>query len=257
MYRGYKLNANTISLGAIYKSIGEAERKRNTDIVDQSLSRCKGINGKINASKLESTWFPLVEADVFISHSHKDEDFALRLSGWLSKTFKLRSFIDSCVWNYADNLIKIIDEAYCIEDGKFNYELRNRSTSHVHLMLASALTKMINKTECLIFVNSQNSISPDKSINRTGSPWIYHEINVAEMIKKVRKRKPVVAQEGRRMVNASAMPNFEYDVNLDIFDDISMQTLYRWSKRHSFQSSNHALDTLYSMTTKQPQLLNG
>jgi len=46
------------------------------------------------------------------------------------------------------------------KDGKiYDYELRNYTTSHVHMMLSTALTEMIDNTECIMFYNTSLSVS--------------------------------------------------------------------------------------------------
>ena len=84
---------------------------------------------------------------------------------------------------HANDLLKEIDNRYCRyqeTDGQFFYEYdnRNRSTSHVHMLLNGALAKMINKTECLFFVNTPNSVNAQDAENpsKTASPWIYSEL---------------------------------------------------------------------------------
>lgn len=75
--------------------------------------------------------------------------------------FKLTAFVDSCVWGYCDDLLKQIDNEYCKKkDGKtYDYELRNYTTSHVHMMLSTALIEMIDNTECIMFYNTPSSVT--------------------------------------------------------------------------------------------------
>ena len=72
-------------------------------------------DGFLDGSKMQANWFPQIKADVFISHSHKDRELALTLAGWLRETFGLTAFIDSCVWGYANDLLKMIDNKYCYQ----------------------------------------------------------------------------------------------------------------------------------------------
>ncbi|WP_172196658.1 hypothetical protein [Saccharibacillus qingshengii] len=143
-------------------------------------------DGSIDGSRLQDDWFPTIKADVFISHSHDDENSALEIAGWLKVRFGLVAFIDSCIWGYCNDLLKQIDNEYCFrkEDGMYDYNLRNYSTSHVHMMLSTALTKMMDKTETLFFLNTPNSINTQQAINKTYSPWIYHELATSEKLRK-------------------------------------------------------------------------
>ncbi|HTF28713.1 MAG TPA: hypothetical protein VK625_07705, partial [Flavitalea sp.] len=104
----------------------------------------------------------------FISHSHSDKEKAIALSGYLFHEFDLRSFVDSCVWGYANDLLKLINDKYCKSlDGKlYDYNKTVFSSSHVHMMLSSAISSMMDRTECLFFYNSPKSISAYKGEGR-------------------------------------------------------------------------------------------
>ncbi len=92
------------------------------------------LNGTaINGTSLQNDWFPEIEADIFISHSHKDKDLALGLAGWLHSTFNLKCFIDSCVWGYVDNLLELINAEYSDKqvtsyDCTYNHEKCNTAS---------------------------------------------------------------------------------------------------------------------------------
>ena len=180
----------------------ESEFSASNEKIRKALKTFILDNGHIDASALQDEWFPAIKADVFISHSHKDLPIAKALAGWLKNTFGLSSFIDSFVWGYCDELLKEIDNKYCknrIDSKRFskgdketyNYTLRNFTTSHVHTLLSSALSQMIDKTECVIFINTPQSVSISSEIESikgnsiTTSPWIYHELAMTSIIKTV------------------------------------------------------------------------
>lgn len=54
--------------------------------------------------KFRNCYF-LFDIDVFISHSHADEDEAIRIALSMEK-IGLKAFVDSCVWVHADELLK-------------------------------------------------------------------------------------------------------------------------------------------------------
>ena len=64
---------------------------------------------EIDGTKIQEEWFPEIEADIFISHSHEDKDLACALAGWLYDTFKLKCFIDSCVWGDSKELLELMN----------------------------------------------------------------------------------------------------------------------------------------------------
>ena len=117
------------------------------------------INGKNDGNKIQANWFPEINADVFISHSHADEELAKALGGYINEKTNLKSFIDSEVWGYSNELLRHIDNNYCKFPNKnlYDYELRNHSTSHVHMMLSVALMQMISKCRYFILLDTPNS----------------------------------------------------------------------------------------------------
>lgn len=54
---------------------------------------------------IQNDWFPEINADIFISHSHSDRDLANGIAGWINQKFGLRCFIDSNVWGHADMIL--------------------------------------------------------------------------------------------------------------------------------------------------------
>lgn len=138
----------------------------------------------IDGKSISEEWFPTEKYDVFLSHSHKDLEKVLAFAGWLVCTFDLKCFVDSCTWDYCDNLLKQIDDKYCKNEhsNTYSYTKRNYSTSHVHMMLSIALSKVMDLSECVMFINTPHSISVKKNFGdlqkgknckqSTASPWI-------------------------------------------------------------------------------------
>lgn len=84
---------------------------------------------------------------------------------------------------YSNNLLRKIDNQYCRMEAisSYDYNKRNYSTSHVHIVV---LSKMIDSTECLLFLNAPNFITPGTVIQQTESPWIYFEIAMSRLIRR-------------------------------------------------------------------------
>lgn len=268
MYRGFNLSLER-------KVFKEEDFEDLREIGFQSLTCQKAtIEGIINSfidddgfldgSKMQANWFPQIKADVFISHSHKDRELALALAGWLRETFGLTAFIDSCVWGYANDLLKMIDNKYCYQKATktYSYQKRNYSTSHVHMMLSVALTQMIDNTECLFFLNTPNSITPNPIINQTESPWIYSEIATSQLIrkKKLEEYRQVALMESQKTFSDGGELKFRYDLPTEYLTEINADILETWEKYwSSLDSSNykypqysenlrvHALDKLYEL----------
>lgn len=153
MFSKFKLNDIVYSDFKEYESLGkEYYAKIQTDI-QSSLKEFIGIDGVIDGTKLQESWFPTKQKfSVFLSHSHADEKVAVSIAGFLKKELNLNTFIDSCLWGYSNDLLREIDEKYCRHSNgtSFDYDKRNYSTSHVHMMLSIALSRMIDKCESYV-----------------------------------------------------------------------------------------------------------
>lgn len=259
MFSKFKLNDIVYSDFKEYESFGkEYYAKIQTDI-QSSLKEFIGIDGVIDGTKLQERWFPTKQKfSVFLSHSHADEKLAISIAGFLKKELKLNTFIDSCLWGYSNDLLREIDERYCRHSNgtSFDYDKRNYSTSHVHMMLSIALSRMIDECEAVFFLNSENSISIGEEINRerTASPWIYNELSLADMI----EIRPINCYRDRFLqfshraydaVNESSSLQIKYEVDKILRNFISlsrhdlMVCAKEWKENDkSFQS---ALDYIY------------
>jgi len=215
--------------------------------------------GRLNAATLTADWFPQINADVFISHSHQDYEDVVALAGWLHQKFGITAFIDECLWGFCEKLLKLIDNKYCLtrdEDGNFyDYQKRNYSTSHVYMMLAMSLVEMIYNTECLFFYNTPNSVAPKdifSSTEQTLSPWIFTELEMTKMIKireprEHRKQiKKSLSEEAYRQFSNMEL-RVEYNIDLSHLIELDVNFLNQWQKKASAFNRDEckALDYLY------------
>lgn len=253
MYRGFNLDIADEDFSSWF-DIGNRMHENNKAQVERKIESFKDGSGDLLASRIIDSWFPPVKAEVFLSHSHRDAEQVIRLSGYLYKVFGLTSFIDSCVWGCSDDLLQIVDDTYCYNrtTGRYSYERRNRSTTHVHLMLSTALAKMINSCECIMFVNTPHSISPAEYIggdDTTHSPWIYSEIAITNL---VQKRSPAdhrgVAFRADALVEKAAESlNVRYQLDMTHLTPMATDDLVRWVKHRKKEWA--ALDVLYRIMT--------
>lgn len=170
----------------------EIIKEGNDEFILNLLSDEKTIDG----TKTRKKFFDIAKKfDVFLSHSHNDEDEALALAGYLKEKLGLSSFIDSHFWGYVDDLIEKLDMEFCLKENifgyYFDYKKRNITTAHAHLMLSTALTEMIDSCDIFLFFNSKNSIKllkddivSNKQNANTQSAWIYNEIVIASTMRK-------------------------------------------------------------------------
>lgn len=254
MYRAFKLNncqfpEELIEAGLpIFDNTSQKVRLG----LDQFLS-----GGTIDGSSLRDHWFTEIKADVFISHSHKDQNNAIALAALLEIGLGLKAFVDSCVWGYSEDLLWGLDSKYCLNESgdTFNYQTRNVTTGHVHMMLATALSRMIDTTECVIFVSSPNSVSHSRDSDpKVNSPWIFYELSqIATIQKKVPQREFFLAENQRAEFSkkAAAQLNIHYQPDFSALECIDEGTLTEWIDRWKKKDArySHALDTLYEIAT--------
>ncbi|RBB38193.1 hypothetical protein DPV79_19145 [Burkholderia reimsis] len=262
MFRAFNLEGADDTLFAPWKASGEAHFAGQRQAVRRAITSYVR-NDVINGLKVKADWFGQVKANVFISHAHRDEAIAVGLAGWLREEFGLDAFIDSCVWGHASELLRSIDDEYCKLNGTtYNYRLRNRSTSHVHMMLSTALTQMIDSCECVIFLNTPAAMTTDGLLDKdsdgqTSSPWIYAELVTMQVI---RRREPVrsagrwMAKASMERLNEGAMDSLEvqYPLYLNDLTPLAAEDLVAWMETETM--GEDALDALYELNP-EPTLL--
>lgn len=239
-----------------YFSTGLAIHSEHQSKIEADLKRFENSKGVLQAKDIIENWFPAINSDVFLSHSHKDEKLIIGLAGWLHHKFGLKPFIDSTVWGYSDHLLRKIDNEcdYYKQRGSYSYQRRNRSTSHVHMMLSTALMDMMDRCECIMFVNTANSFTPSDylmSQGETESPWIYSEIAMTRML---RQKSPSEHRIKADSVNASLEHLKEakelrvsYPLDMLHLTPLSLNDLKKWETQESRKRYSESLDTLYEM----------
>lgn len=145
-------------------------------------------NLRLDGDLIQKKWFPSQDVDVFLSHSHKDLDEAVKIKKILEH-FGLKVFVDSTVWGFAEDLLRDIDEIYTKEKNRtYSYEKRNQTTAAVYLMLSTALMQVMDNSEAVFFLNTHNATLEDFSKFEDGktfiaSPWIYQEIMMTKFLR--------------------------------------------------------------------------
>ena len=218
-----------------WKKMGQQYNLEFKESADNVLK--KYVCGELlDGSALTDEWFKIIKSDIFISHSHNDQDLALILAGWLKDKFNLKVFVDRAIWGSADGLLKTIDNQYCRkEDGTYDYNKRNLTTSHVHAMLTSAILNAIDNAETVIFLNTDNSVPKIVNIIKdkgyyTLSPWIYEEIIAINVLRRRDWR------EHRRVPIfefAEKLPQIAYKLPIEHLKEISINELCLWEENYN------------------------
>lgn len=257
MYRGFDVTLKNYIGNSNHAASGKTIVNEHKKIIKKQLNEFISNDGKIDGKKLEAHWFPQINADIFISHSHRDKDLAIGLAGWLFNNFKLIAFIDHTIWGYANSLLKIIDDKYCLnpKTSTYSYQKRNISTSHVHMMLSTALAKMVDQTECLFFLNTPNSVSTSKIISdsTTNSPWLYYEIAISKLVEKP------LSKHTRRLISKSKAYSeslgyiteidIKYPLGIEHFSKLTGTNLVNWRDEYysDLPRIDHPLNKLYNL----------
>lgn len=114
------------------------------------------------------------------------------------------------------------------------------------MMICSALTMMIDKFECLFFLNTPDStaLSSVNTVNpSTESPWIYYEIGISKFIRRVRPSRALT-----KALNESRKIQFPLDLaHLPKLSPANLQkSQIENGKEHiRFAQREHPLDWLY------------
>ena len=201
---------------------------------------------EIDAKAIEDICFPNVNVHIFLSHSHLDVELAKKIARLLYNKYGLICFIDEELWEYADDLLRLIDKKYCYssDEKTYNYSQRNKTTAHVHAILQMALAKMIDTTECFVILNTPNSITINEMLYKsyTYSPWIYSEILLANIIRTSIPNRQTVHEE---VCFAHTDIKMRYSVNLRGFYALTLEDLEDASSAGEY--GEDLLDSLYEI----------
>ncbi|MES2238667.1 MAG: hypothetical protein V4497_00255 [Bacteroidota bacterium] len=119
---------------------------------------------------------------------------------------------------------------------------------------------MIDSSECVFFLNTPNSITPNSTIDKTASPWIFSEIATTQIIrKKIPQRitKQIIhmsKQYSAEMKNLNENFRIEYDLELSHLTNLTADIFTKWIDKDSTSPEN-ALDNLYSLIPLKTKLL--
>jgi len=193
MFAGFNVLVEDKERFLEYYDTGSRIYDEHIESISNNLGKYINPDGTLNERNIEDDWFPEIRSHIFLSHSHKDIRFVKSFAGWLYEKFGIKAFIDSSVWGNSDDLLRTIDDEFCVssryDDGSiktYEYALRNKSTSNVHMMLYTALMKIMDNTECLMFINTPSSLKWSDMVSdkaSTVSPWIYGELLASKLIR--------------------------------------------------------------------------
>lgn len=198
MYQSFRIiyyqdhNLDNISKETIeqYK-LTKQTLKLNENFTENITNYLKNNDGNILVNDILKEMFPQInDVDIFLSHAHTDSDSIIKFSYFLEKKYNCNIFIDSLVWGNVFDLLKQIDNKYCLQDnGNYNYQKRNFVTSNLFFILSTALNKMIEYSDYFIFLETKQSTSTILTEQFLNSPWIFSELFFASNVKKTTQPK--------------------------------------------------------------------
>lgn len=189
-----------------YKSLGEIIYRDNVANVKTIVKDSTDAKGRLNALKMQRAMFPEVDADVFLSHSSSDVALAKLIAGRIQAETNQRVFIDSAFWGSMYELEYEINDIYSrIGEDLFSYQKCLHVASNTRMLLATALSRMVEKTPYFVFLNTRNALLK----YNTTSPWIYYEIFTANQFL------PKIKKAGVRL-DEQHMVSFIYDLEKHI-----------------------------------------
>ncbi|MDC4876282.1 hypothetical protein OHW01_18325 [Acinetobacter baumannii] len=225
----------------------EKNENRLIKIQDYLLDR----KNTLSVDKISENLFLDIKPDIFLSHSHADENDAIRLAILIEKELKLNVFIDSCIWGDAFKLLRKIDNIYSLDGDTFDYHIRNHTTSNIFMILNSALHRIIDNCEAFIFLGTDKSIPITDTFEDKkylSSPWIYSELQFAKLVRRTKPRR--ISFESRDIKTESAFDSaVDFAYSIPMTDAaLSNRKLRNWIEDYQYYTTNrniHPLDTLY------------
>lgn len=226
MFTAFNLTMDEKEMARLEKGApcSDADESVNQAKVVEELKKYLGMGAAFDGEALLSEWFPELKFQVFLSHALADGPLASRLERWLQKELGVSVFVDSWIWQAADELVA----------GGF-------APGHVYPVLHMALGKMIAQCECVIFLNPYHSLKKEGAVEET--PWIYTELQTARM---TRKKKPERFKKFHFAVTLGTQLKIEFDPQLPNLLLLSAEDLEKWcSQQHIVSEDVYHLDLLY------------
>jgi hypothetical protein len=176
--------------------------------------------------------------------------------------------IDSYIWDHVSKLTDEYNGRYSSRRKRpngsevYDYGSGIRVSSHIVSMLFIAASKMMDRAEAVIFLNTDENrkIYENKTLSRRYLPWVYTEMVIAGNMR--RKQLNTYKRQASEMHNA-ALANIEvtdmynvtstgkektdiYSITSTGIETISEKELDMWEKTYGY-GEDRPLDTLYKL----------
>lgn len=274
MYKRFNADINELYSNLYLQNYNDStyDGSFNTSLDDFTKNIKCAYGKEINVDNIVDEWFPKVKADVFLSHSHKDKEKVIQFANYLYEKFHITAFIDSEVWKYMNDLLDQLNNEYCMTDDHKYYWYKNTlyTSENIHTILTASLMKMIDETECVIFLNSNNTTVNMAQNKETNSPWIYIELMINNIMRKQepgRNRIDEGEVKKAAILEEAAMdskpPVFSFDTTplLDSFKKLNSSHFKYWESEyqkneHQIKAPAMSLDILYKIANSKRLTFN-
>ncbi len=227
--------------------------------IQKKIASMLDPDGTINADRMRADWFPEIKCNVFLSHAHADKKLADALVQALERRFGITCFVDADVWGYIGDLQKAIDEKWSrrvteAAGARYDYAKVLASSAHVHMLLMSALAKMMDNCECLMFLNTPASVAvkdASAGAGATYSSWIYGEAALSSIIRRrdLTEYRPGMVRAA--LESTEGLPRVKYKLPLEHMQPLGSAKLLEWNSA-KVTSATSALDALYELAGVLP-----
>ena len=143
------------------------------------------LKDEIKMEEIQKLLTPIIShCEIFISYSHKDENYAFYVANELMKKGK-KVFLDKMYWKSIDEALKKYDNKNTRNSNNtYDYEKRNKSTASFHMILSDSILKTIKNCSIFILIENDdvskaNENNDNEILYKTYSPWIFLEVEAA------------------------------------------------------------------------------
>ena len=104
------------------------------------------------------------------------------------------------------------------------------------MMLSTALTQMMDSCECVILLNTPNSIKPEDTLNVVVSPWIYSELASTLLLRTrtPQEHRGVQAVLEQREYNQRPIV-IEYNIDTKHLIPLDANKICQWQQKYTCQ----------------------
>lgn len=191
--------------------------KKSEDVLSE-IKRYIDENDDLDAKVIMELMFQTDTPHLFISHKSQNSNQAIRLANILFEEYKIKSFIDSQVWQHIDVVGKMINDKTSIleESGgttTYNHTSANIVASNMFSMLSVALLETMDRSDGYLYIDSNIDDGEKLSYNniktlKTKSPWLFLEATYASTLRQRKQVRPKINYDSQPMTESAGIEKF-------------------------------------------------